>query len=740
MKSTPILVVVLIIVIISTIAVFSSRTQNLFILSGGGGDSTTNQPFILGGRSGSSGTQSSNGSNLPTNRIPPNAQFPGGTSGNINWLGLLQAVQAGASTSDKYKIQLAEIYINYSEGKYDSVSGISKKPSPSLLFVLHQRETNNAMFLQDKVRSGELRLDEVNRTEVFLAGAEKGSGGLYKDNGEDGEPDGPYQIEKTSGLYSDQRSKDSKLDFFDTYSMIDQMNNVSSRLVSTEISSLPSTISNDLREVFLASHHNRGSSGWMIQNWGIKYRPSGADFLTKNGPTPSTSYSGLEDLYDTFKKEMVRTNADLNIDTRKLPIAFMLANGWFIDDSRSLGSVQIGHMGSLFEDPNSKKVIDVLFPDHGNSSRSEFEDWVKVNYVKNFCNTLGITSEFAKRVHNMGSETTGSYYYMFKPTEVVVKSDVLTHLQEGESTKQVYIFDIVNAEYILSVTQKQPRFLEWLLKEGLLDVYAGTPESARELFDPYNPVHILQNMGSGFNPNGAGPAMSDAVELVTLLGSDPQQQSEATMKQLEAVLSIRGGLYDQTHRIGRGTEVIFKSKDRGDLQWTSSYMEGQEVTDCSSLAHWGYTFGNNRSHTTTTMKSDIGKTNNTSKLNGVEVKNYLIQIKQDGSSSCTFDGEQSLTVSKWGTSGFVKPGDILITAGKGHVETVISVNNTNNTIEVPASYHYRGNSVTLAPQAVLTMGTGSDKKTSGLANFNSIGTTQYILLRPAFSEYATVCP
>jgi hypothetical protein len=227
-----------------------------------------------------------------------------------------------------------------------------------------------------------------------------------------------------------------------------------------------------------------------------------------------------------------------------------------------------------------------------------------------------------------------------------------------------------------------------------------------------------------------------------MLGTDPSKQSEATMKQLETILGVRGGMYDQSHRTESGTLAIFKSASRGSLTWNQSTMEGVPVTDCSSLVTFGLRLGGDRGGLWTgNVYTFVGNTALSAKMNGRSIPNYLLKVNFDGSMGCSqggsFAGSDYKPLADWVSKGLLQPGDIILM--RTHISTVLAVNRTGANVVIPASLVGRSKDVTVRPNQVVTMTSSNYDQVSGIGNY-SIWGGPWLILRPAFSSHAKSCP
>jgi len=444
-----------------------------------------------------------------------------------------------------------------------------------------------------------------------------------------------------------------------------------------------------------------------------------------------------------------------SLQQRRWATAYLLANGWFIDDCAQSGGQTVSDMGALFVDNN--EAVNMLFPNHGQADRSGFEAWIRTNFVRSMPSVLGISNEAAQRIYgtaangriieatNMSYGVGRLYWFLFHPTGIQHTNERYVGAHAGESVQQVYIFDTIVLGYALASYTAQAQFLEWVLSTGLLN-YLGQEES-RRMFDPHNPAHILQNRGHGFNPAGAGPALTDAVYIMRELGEDPQRQSEATMRQLEVLMQVRGGLYDQRYRTSAGTREIFYStrnpgvwwEPRGSLAWNPATMEGVPVTDCSSLTMHGLNLGGDRGGFSTSMHLGlIGLTSRTADLHGRQISNYLVRVLPDGTMDCTTNPPLSngdyKPLGQW--TQHLQPGDIILK--QGHIGTVLGVNRTGSTVIIPAQLTGSSGDLRVEAGHVVTISTGRNSQPTRVQNYTAWNDI-WIPLRPAFSSHAVSC-
>jgi len=434
---------------------------------------------------------------------------------------------------------------------------------------------------------------------------------------------------------------------------------------------------------------------------------------------------------------------------------FLLANGWLIDACPQNGGQTVRDMGANFE--GFRSVVDRLFPNHGTSSRAEFEAYIRTNYVRTVAQAVGISNEAATRIYgtaqngsiiaatNMTQGDNRLFWFLFYPTGRMHDNTRYLGATAGEQVEQVYIFDTINLGYILSTVSSQALFLEWILSQGLLSHI----DNARELFDPFNPVHILAQRGHGFNPTGAGPTTHDVIETLLLLGIDPSSLTEATMLQLSTLFSTRGGLYSQAHRAAGGSQAVFNTvsgwarpRGRGDLVWNARF-EALPAADCSSLVIYGLRFGEGRAgYNTESIPTWTGATHRTANLNGSDIPSYLVQIHLDGSMHCNRTGmrEQMQSMTAWRDSPHISihPGDIFVRrlGSSGHTFTVVGVNQTGSSVTIPAHLNGRGRDITVAPGDFLSITTANYHSLHGFNLYSTWSDNDFRMFRPSFDNTA----
>lgn len=604
----------------------------------------------------------------------------------------------------KYYKQLINAYISASNGDYlKDKSQEDLLLTPDMYAIIHKSETSYATFVSSSPSTLDKEVDIFSTNLNNASSLTRGSGSVWKDNGNDGLPDGPFQFEQ-GNRDNTYMSNDSPAGKWDIYNFKDNLMGVSGYVKTGKTY----TTDKELYGLAGLASHNRGS---------LTKQLSGVEFWS-TGKTKSATPEVYGEQLETFFRPYINAKTNYKLQAPQqdaYALALLIAlreDGFYVSHPSSLSHIfETVNIKSMMARTDATNQFKSLFKDtpQENMSYDEFLAWANENKRKPLHNILGISSAECDKIygttngfydssHKWGSPYQNTYVY-------IVRDKPVDLYKNSSSAKGVVAFDFVNLRYCVSTLYAEPNFIELALLAGLPEMIDG------EAIDPSNPTYFYKTV-EGFNPFSNGSSASEVFKLMGLTVNENQVNS------LQALINNRGPYvwggqgrdisyeaiyaYDNFSTKTNDNIILKKdgtkatsSKDDGALKYS-----GIRMTDCSAFASLGfslnqktYTDGTPTNRSTGGWSSIVGDKKSLEYM-GKELDATALQVKADGSTTSTFDTSSKITKE---TVSKLQPMDVCVynTGGGGHAWVYVGTNNTGSAVTIPASLTITGQSITV---------------------------------------------
>lgn len=669
----------------------------------------------------------SNFSNISTTY---NAVFSSaGTTGYGMDMMKLIAMADPTSNYAKLNKELLELYVMASKGELDTASFHLE---PGAYAAKHRNETSTATFLDTYY------LYDANHTlskwgkNNKISNLEYGNTSINKDNGNDNEPDGPFQFENTRDKPSSQKStlnptgttSDRKVD---TYFFPDQLSMVNHS--SSDIANTYSISKEDahLVNMYSSAKHNRGS--FHKQAWGIPYDATGtrvnfAKYVStgiSSAESKEQINASFNSLYNTYKRLQPTITKTDNTSMRSIAVYLALNDGWYIDQT----------LDSTLETViNSNLYLFTSMVPAGYSGSTM--QYIRDNYVKAPWDIVGITEAQYGKIY--GTENGNSYYNCYShrslfKVENYTSSYYINKMPDGSNPPVVHVWDnVVLGHVVGSSIFGDYILLELLVKAGLSDI-DGVPIDAS---DPSILYSALQEADSNtYMPIPVTNTSSDFETLIDML--DISTTSERllslyyTYEQMGTKYYYGGGGLEvatenySSHKNWASSNSTSKTSHNGQNYLDSVFYNttegksyysgvsnsnlanyGVRLFDCAKLAMAGPSLGRTKGSALYYSQNSNGIISvgasagfhDYYELNGVEYDTGFRKVS-DGAYSMSYYKSNASDV----VPGGLQPGDILATSG--HAFTVLCVASKNVTI--PSNIAQSGTDVNISAGSLVSL-------------------------------------
>lgn len=632
----------------------------------------------------------------------------GGGAGSIDLFWLLQNAKDPDKSS--YAYQILDVLANMTKSKYydADVHG-----HPASILASHYNETKMKSFVEPNAGpqaqggSGSVLSSSVTLENSYKGNVpNSGSGNVYKDNGGDGLPDGPHQLEqgRKDNKYASKLRGDGVFDVFSFADSLTYTEQIEADIIRT-FKSKGFNLSRQESGMLFALNHNRGPAGiiWILH--GLPYAIDGgvnAKKYLKAQAYESLTKEQMESMM-AFPKKLISwantSNIPLEIMAKDSKAAFIfltLKNGGFLN--AALQPQTVRHIMNLGDSD-----IALYFP---GQNKSTIVDYINKTYVKKPWEAVGMDrATFDKyygssriqtkyeEVYRSAQHSVNTTFYFDKDNKSdLYQAGTQSVLTAMEGVAGGYLIDvgILGDYYMLRVAETA----------GIKALQDGT------VVDPTNPAAFYKS-------NGVATASAPTISYVwvpynTSQTGQPQQTTQAQVTQASIAydpsdLSLDANfaqflkelnLYGKLTKAQLGQiSTLYKYSGGGYSQGSRGQLMKDKVhywTDCSLLTWWGlYMDRNMKGTTTANFKSNefiVGR-GPTHPYKGTQYQAKLVQLDAKGNSrgvGTTFSsaGTYSMRDVEW--VDYLRTGDIANgRSGSGHVWTYLGKNTTDKKMVVP---------------------------------------------------------